>query len=160
MIKISDQIKFEMGILEMDWKNGVQTSNRVFWKVLDSLLNKAKQTETEEYEKGIVEGMELQSKIMYSEKEVLDLICTLYNKLERDEIVNPIKFFEEHKKVKIIKGKWNRSDEPLDLYINSKRELPKEPKRSKIDKKHNYQFKFKNRDLNDIKVKYKLVKNK
>jgi len=55
-------------------------------------------------------------------------------------------------KIEIVQGKWNCSDAFLDLFINSKRELEVEVKRTKIGKKYNYQFQFKNREIEDIEV--------
>lgn len=61
-------------------------------------------------------------------------------------------------KIEIVQGKWNCSDAFLDLFINSKRELKVEIKRTKIGKKYNYHFEFKNKEVEDIEVNYELVK--
>jgi len=60
--------------------------------------------------------------------------------------------------IKVISGKWNCSDAFLDLFINSKRELKVEVKRTKLGKKYNYHFEFKNKEVEDIEVNYELVK--
>jgi hypothetical protein len=61
-------------------------------------------------------------------------------------------------KIEIVQGKWNCSDAFLDLFINSKRELEVEVKHTKIGKKYNYHFEFKNKDVKDIEVNdYQLV---
>ncbi len=36
--KIGEKIKFEMEIVEIDYNNGVQTSNKIFYRVLSKLL--------------------------------------------------------------------------------------------------------------------------
>lgn len=46
-------------------------------------------------------------------------------------------------KLYIKKGKWQGDIIMLDYFINTKREIQREPTRSKIDKKQNYQFKNK-----------------
>lgn len=48
-------------------------------------------------------------------------------------------------KIKVKNGKWTVGGIFLDLFINEHREPQLVPVRSKIDKKHNYNFKFKNR---------------
>ena len=48
-------------------------------------------------------------------------------------------------KIEVVDGRWTASGTLIDLFINSHREKVSEPIRAKIGKRHNYNFKFKNR---------------
>ena len=98
---ISQKIRFQMDIISDDFENGVQTSMKVFYKVLEDLLFYAEKEEALKQEK---------DKKMYSEEEV-ELIANEMVNWAIDNIGSPFpqsgKKFDEVKRYFPSKKKDN-----------------------------------------------------
>lgn len=95
---ISQKIRFQMDIISDDFENGVQTSMKVFYKVLEDLLFYAEKEEALKQEK---------DKKMYSEEEV-ELIANEMVNWAIDNIGSP--FPQSGKKFDEVIAKFKKKN--------------------------------------------------